>query len=238
MQKSTRRSVLLSVSLTFSKEVQWGVRSAESLPTAHSTLPTPHSPLAASLAGHRRFEDLVVVARVTTADSRSATDDPDQIVFINRSVDAVNRNRHVLEARPLVVSRIVVLMVGRHAAHVLSTPDVVATPGHDRVHSAAAAQHGRRSSPRAGLWIENFVRRRFFDRQTRAKAATNDVDAAVDDGTGHVIALRRQAGQSLPGIGRGVVDGEVVSARRASTSDIDFPLVNDGDTGAARGGHL
>src|SRR5688500_5257056 len=105
------------------------------------------------------------MAGMTTADTGPATDDPDPAVQEGRAVDAVKGDGHVAEACPVIGPGIVVLMVGGHAGHILSTPDVEAPSSHDPVHAAAAADHGGCTGPRPRFRIEDFVHSRFLRRQ-------------------------------------------------------------------------
>src|SRR5688500_3194669 len=132
---------------------------------------------------------------------------------------------------------IIVVMIGEHAGRPLAAPDVEATTGHDPVHAAAGAQHWGCRGPGARLWVEDLMRGRHLGRQSMAETPANDMDAAIDRRARKVVALRGQVRQHLPGIGRRVVDGEVVSARRTSTGDVDFSVEHDGYPGAARRGH-
>src|SRR5919112_2503691 len=119
-------------------------------------------------------------------------------------------------------------MVGEHAARPLAAPDVEATSGHDPVHAAAGAQHGGCGRPSLRLWVEDFVRWRHEGRQSGALTPSDDVDAAVDSRACNVVALGGQVRQHLPAISRRVVDGEVVSLRRAATGDGDFSVLYNG----------
>src|SRR5687768_3592529 len=60
------------------------------------------------LAADRWLEDLVVVTRETATRTNAATDDPDETIDESRTVDAVNRDGHILKACPGVSLRIVV----------------------------------------------------------------------------------------------------------------------------------
>ena len=150
-------------------------------------------------------------------------------------------DRHGLEAGPLVGPPVVVVVVGVHPGErerrILAAPDVEAAPGHHPVDPATAAEHGGRGRQGPRLWIVDFVRRRLEGRQSVGESPADDVDAAVDRRAGDVVALARQIRQHLPLIGRHVVGGEVVSARHASSGDVDLAGVRDGHPPAARRGH-
>ena len=146
-------------------------------------------------------------------------------------------DRHVLEAGPGVIARIVVIVVGKHAGRPFSAPYVEAAASHHAVHSAASPQHGGCGRPGPGPGVEDFVRRRHLRRQAVAEAPADDVDAAIDGGAGQVIALARQVREDFPAVRRRIVGREVVAARRAPAGHVDLAVEHDGDARAARGRH-
>src|SRR5688572_7797256 len=91
------------------------VNRATSATTAFMTSAPPEGSSIRSLAAHCRPVHLVVGAAVVAADAGAAAGDPDQPADEGRAVDAVHGEGHVVEAAPLVGSRIVVVMVGEHA---------------------------------------------------------------------------------------------------------------------------
>src|SRR5688572_18993244 len=100
----------------------------------HCTL---HKGSSTSFAADFRPVDLVVRAPVDAADTGAAAGDPDQLVDEGGAVDAMHGDRHVGEAGPRVGPRIVVVVVGEHAARSLAAPDMEASAGHHAVHAAA-----------------------------------------------------------------------------------------------------
>jgi hypothetical protein len=81
------------------------------------------------------------------------------------------------------------------------------------------------------------VRRRHEGGQSVPLTPSDEVDAAVDRRARKVVALCGENAQHLPAVGPRVVDGEVASARRASTRDVDLAIVRNSDAGTASRRH-
>jgi len=175
------------------------------------------------------------------ADRGPAARKMDQAIDEHGTCHSVHRYGHIRQMDPGITDRKIHIVVGEDpvgGVRISFAPEYVdEVVSDDGVHTTAWLEHwgGSRPVPCGDIIHLHFVE--CWCIKSRAGATTNHIDLAPDAYNAEVVALGRKIGEGLPAIGGGIIDGEVIPARRATASDIDSAIHNRRASTGAGGRH-
>src|SRR5688572_3907682 len=154
-----------------------------------------------------------------------------------QSGHTMHRNRHRLQGMPGIINWIIVVVIWKNTVRMirvaLTAKQMEAPVGEDPVDAAARFQHRLFAPPRIRLPVEDLYRIRGLTAKSALETPAEDINFAVMSARCEMVSLRWQIRERRPFVRVRIINGEIMSARRAAPGDIDSSIHHRGDATAA-----